>query len=524
MTALVSIGLGTPPAATDGDTVRTGFTKFNSNVTVLSTQAALTSGTAITTAQALTSANVGTRVNISLSAAGVINLPSATTCAADNVVLLRNIGAYVVTLSVATGSGDTCSLSRLNPGEAALLDTDGAHAWNVLMRGRTNSDNETVNGNCTVGGNEAITGTLSVTSTTTLTGLATLIGGVSFGSSGQAAVSSSGAYSGVSAAYSASVTVGGNLGVTGVSSLGAAKVGTSAVFTLPGALQVSNNQTAVGPVAAAVFSNGVANGPCLSIVPNAGPANYNPIVGQNDVLLMACTTGTAGANLSICPPGTTVGGMRLTADGNVSFIVNNISGLFNGTAPNDGAGFGNDHGLYIQRKTAAGLWITKNGSSAGAWDAGLIQFYYQGTQCGSISTPAGASVAFNTTSDYRLKTITGHSSDALARVCAVPVYRGYYTVEGIAREHELALAHEIAEQFPTVVTGAKDAVSIHPVYRDGYNPKDVQPSDVIKLEDTVVPQQVDYSKLVMPLFAAMQDLKAQLDAVTARVAALADKQ
>jgi hypothetical protein len=50
------------------------------------------------------------------------------------------------------------------------MDTDGAHAWNVLTRGRSNSDNEIVNGNCTVNGNETVGGTLVVTGAATLTG------------------------------------------------------------------------------------------------------------------------------------------------------------------------------------------------------------------------------------------------------------------------------------------------------------------------------------------------------------------
>lgn len=170
MTALQTINLGTAPAGSDGDPVRTAFTKVNANAAVLQTQAALTSATGITTAQALTTAYIGKRVNIALAAAGVINLPSASTCSADSVILLRNIGTTVVTLAITTGSGDTVALSKLNPGESALVDTDGAHAWNVLTRGRSNSDNEIVNGNCTVNGNETVGGTLSVTGLTTLSG------------------------------------------------------------------------------------------------------------------------------------------------------------------------------------------------------------------------------------------------------------------------------------------------------------------------------------------------------------------
>jgi hypothetical protein len=170
MTALQTINLGTAPAGSDGDSVRTAFVKENYNIAVLQSQQVLTSTTLITSPQALTTGHIGKRVNINLGSAGTINLPSASTCAADQVTLLRNLGTTVVTLAVTSGSGDTVSVSKLNPGETALMDTDGAHAWTCLMRGRTNSDNETVNGNCTVVGNATVGGSLSVTGATTLSG------------------------------------------------------------------------------------------------------------------------------------------------------------------------------------------------------------------------------------------------------------------------------------------------------------------------------------------------------------------
>ncbi|MFL9902186.1 hypothetical protein PQR71_29290 [Paraburkholderia fungorum] len=163
MTALQTINLGTAPAGSDGDSVRTAFVKDNSNVTILQTQLPITSATLITTAQALTTTHIGKRVNINLGTAGTINLPAASTCAVDQVTLLRNLGTTIVTLAITTGSGDTVSITKLNPGETALMDTDGVHTWTCLMRGRTNSDNETVNGNCAVVGNETVGGALTVT-------------------------------------------------------------------------------------------------------------------------------------------------------------------------------------------------------------------------------------------------------------------------------------------------------------------------------------------------------------------------
>jgi hypothetical protein len=141
MTALQKVDLGTPPTAVDGDTSRDGFSKGNANVDVLNKQATLTSTAAlITAAQALTVAHVGTRVNINLAAAGTVNLPAASACAADQVVHLRNLGTTLITLAIATGSGDTIGLTTLAAGESAVFDTDGVHAWRALLRGRANNE------------------------------------------------------------------------------------------------------------------------------------------------------------------------------------------------------------------------------------------------------------------------------------------------------------------------------------------------------------------------------------------------
>ncbi|MDR5774915.1 MULTISPECIES: hypothetical protein [unclassified Caballeronia] len=153
MSTLQKVNLGTPPTAVDGDTVRGANTKANANVDVLNAQATLTSAAAtITSAQALTAAHVGKRVNVNLASPGTINVPSAATMGLDGLVHLRNLGATAVTLAIAAGSGDTIALTKLNAGESASLDSDGVHAIGCLFRGRTNSDNEIVNGTLTVTG------------------------------------------------------------------------------------------------------------------------------------------------------------------------------------------------------------------------------------------------------------------------------------------------------------------------------------------------------------------------------------
>jgi hypothetical protein len=141
MSSLQKVSLGTPPTAVDGDTSRDAFSKANSNVDVLNKQAALTSAAAtITTAQALTADHVGKRVNISLASAGTINVPPAATMGLDGIVHLRNIGSTLVTLAIASGSGDTLAVTKISAGESVIIDSDGSHAIGCLMRGRSTSD------------------------------------------------------------------------------------------------------------------------------------------------------------------------------------------------------------------------------------------------------------------------------------------------------------------------------------------------------------------------------------------------
>jgi len=132
MTALTAINLGTIPAGSDGDTVRSAFVKVNNNVTILNTQATLTSAS-LATARALTSADMGKRIKINISTAATLNWPQASTCAADQVIQLVNAGIGVITLAAATGSGDTVPVvTVLNPGDTATFDTDGVSTWGIL--------------------------------------------------------------------------------------------------------------------------------------------------------------------------------------------------------------------------------------------------------------------------------------------------------------------------------------------------------------------------------------------------------
>jgi len=129
----------------------------------------------------------------------------------------------------------------------------------------------------------------------------------------------------------------------------------------------------------------------------------------------------------------------------------------------------------------------------------MIVFRNGNGNVGSITT-SGTATSYNTGSDYRLKHDVEPMTSGLATLAALnPVT---YKWNADDSDGEGFIAHELAEVIPLAVTGEKNAVDA-----DG-NP---------------VHQGVDYSKIVVHLVAAIQELSAKNDALEARLAALEAK-
>ena len=130
-----------------------------------------------------------------------------------------------------------------------------------------------------------------------------------------------------------------------------------------------------------------------------------------------------------------------------------------------------------------------------------------GTTVGSISYN-GTGVQFNTTSDYRLKENIRPAINALDMVAKLKPRLFNWKETG---EEELGfIAHEFQEEFPNAVTGKKDDV-------ETYTDEDGNEQTKIK------PQGIDTSFLVATLTAAIQELSAKNDALTARIEALENR-
>jgi hypothetical protein len=156
---------------------------------------------------------------------------------------------------------------------------------------------------------------------------------------------------------------------------------------------------------------------------------------------------------------------------------------------------------------ATGLTFHPEQSGAGSaptltWNGGftgtvtVCDFRYNGVTRGTI-TSTTAAVAYNTTSDYRLKENVVPLTGAADRLKQIPVHRFNFiadpdkTVDGF-------IAHEAQAVVPECVTGIKDEVDAegNPVY-----------------------QGIDQSKLVPLLTAALQEALAEIESLKARLTA-----
>ena len=125
-----------------------------------------------------------------------------------------------------------------------------------------------------------------------------------------------------------------------------------------------------------------------------------------------------------------------------------------------------------------------------------------GSLVGSVTTSATAT-SFNVSSDYRLKNLKGDSNKEAGRARIMAVKIRDFTWKADGRDDTGVIAHELAETHPRAVTGEKDAVM-----------------EMAGFEGMILPQSVDYSKLVPDLVLTVQAMQGQIDALTARLTEL----
>ncbi len=158
---------------------------------------------------------------------------------------------------------------------------------------------------------------------------------------------------------------------------------------------------------------------------------------------------------------------------------------------------GDGGGVEIQPNQANGGYIAIKKTSSLASGNRFMIFTNNGSVIGSITANGTTNVAYNTSSDYRLKDNVEPMTGALAKVQMLKPCT--WTWKGDGTDGQGFIAHELQEVVPDCVTGEKDAVDERG--RPSY-------------------QGVDTSFLVATLTAAIQELKAELDSVKAELATL----
>ena len=262
---------------------------------------------------------------------------------------------------------------------------------------------------------------------------------------------------------------------------------------------------------------------------DSGSSAYQVAVGSNSNAMKFVTGGsermriTSSGNVGI---GTSSPSAKLqVSDGTTTLDLNPTGGVvYFGTSTNHTMIFSTNNSermriansgqLYINTTTQLGNTLQKmalkyDGSvewglsfqNAYSGNAGsAINFCnYAGTQVGTIQ-PGASSTSYVTSSDYRLKENVQPMTGALDKVALLkPVT---YTWKESGEEGQGFIAHELQAVVPDCVTGEKDAVA-----EDG----------------SIKPQGVDTSFLVATLTAAIQEMKAIIDAQSARITALENK-
>jgi hypothetical protein len=197
----------------------------------------------------------------------------------------------------------------------------------------------------------------------------------------------------------------------------------------------------------------------------------------NGIGSLAFSTRASGTDTSLTER------MRLDSSGNLLVGTTAISGVGGfSIRPNLGGA-----GTYCR------LVLNSNGTND------VFDFQQNGTQVGRIQI-AATQTFYVTTSDYRLKENIAPMTGALAKVTQLNPCT--YTWKSNGSSGQGFIAHELAEVCPEAVVGKKDEVN-----EDG----------------SINPQGIDTSFLVATLAAAIQELKATVDAQAARIAVLESK-
>jgi hypothetical protein len=201
--------------------------------------------------------------------------------------------------------------------------------------------------------------------------------------------------------------------------------------------------------------------------------------------------------------------MRLTSDGS----------LLLGTTY---TGFNSKQTISFSGSGAESIGLTLwTQSGSGSMFAHFVN--NQGSRIGSITQNGTSAVAYNTSSDYRLKENVVDLTGASARVNQLNPSRFNWIADETNTLVDGFLAHEVATVVPEAINGTKDAMmdeeyEVTPAVLD--DDGNVTTEAVMGTRSVPDYQGIDQSKLVPLLTAALQEALAKIDAMETRLTAL----
>ena len=148
-------------------------------------------------------------------------------------------------------------------------------------------------------------------------------------------------------------------------------------------------------------------------------------------------------------------------------------------------------------------------STNASGSAVLQMFFNANGNVGDIRT-SGSATQYNTSSDYRLKENAVAISDGITRLKTLKPYRFNFKIDA-SRTVDGFFAHEVTA-VPEAITGTKDEVVTQAMVDSG-------DYDSSKLDDPLY-QEIDQSKLVPLLTAALKEAVAKIETLETKVAAL----
>ena len=270
-----------------------------------------------------------------------------------------------------------------------------------------------------------------------------------------------------------------------------------------GNLATSNYNTFVGRYAGGTASVSGDSNTCIG---NAAGANMTSGTLNTYLGASAGYSMTSGSKNTIIGAYTgNNGGLNITTSSNYIVLSDGDGGI--GMAGNTGAMFfgsgntfatGRQNATSINVEAGSGRIIYNHASTASG--SYFADFSYNGSEIGSITQNGTTAVAYNTTSDYRLKENATKITNGVATISQLnPV-----TFDWISDKSNDAgfLAHEFQAVLPRAVTGTKDQVDAEgkPVY-----------------------QQMDNSSAVPYLVAAIQELNTLVTTQAATITSLETK-